>query len=187
MSCQIRVMSNGFLPMRRAAQGAIVSSVPPSPIPVIPMSVSMATTMLLCSSGIWSGMTLGPWYKRTWVIRAAGRAAAAARSGAAVRSPGSPGSIDPRTDKGETRAPTCPSAEGLGKCSAIHARTFLKNAGIIDSRVTRFLREFRRQIKPNPFSSPANRGVKLRGSLNDGAVLVDYRGQRVVVMPGSKH
>jgi hypothetical protein len=57
----MRVISNGFLPMSRPAQGVIVSSVPPSPMPVMPMSVSMATTMLLWSSGIWSGITFGPW------------------------------------------------------------------------------------------------------------------------------
>src|SRR4051812_26980351 len=61
--------------MRRPAQGVSESSVPPSPMPVRLASVSITTTMLLCSSGIWSGITLGPSKKRIRVILAAGRAA----------------------------------------------------------------------------------------------------------------
>ena len=63
--------------MRRPAQGSRVSSVPPSPMPVTLASVSTITTMLLCSSGICSGITVGASYRRMRVIFACGRAASA--------------------------------------------------------------------------------------------------------------
>ena len=77
MSCQQRSIWNGFRPMRRPAQGSRVSSVPPSPMPVTLASVSTITTMLLCSSGICSGITVGASYRRMRVIFACGRAASA--------------------------------------------------------------------------------------------------------------
>jgi hypothetical protein len=46
----------------------MVSRVPPSPMPVMLASVSMVTTMLLCSSGICSGITVGASYRRMRVI-----------------------------------------------------------------------------------------------------------------------
>ena len=47
ISCQIASIRNGFLPISVPAHCSSVSFDPPSPMPVIPKSVSTVTTMLL--------------------------------------------------------------------------------------------------------------------------------------------
>ena len=47
ISCQIASILNGFLPMSVPAHCSSVSFEPPSPMPVMPMSVSTVQSMLL--------------------------------------------------------------------------------------------------------------------------------------------
>src|SRR6516225_2103840 len=81
MSCQRRSMKRGSSPMSRPATGARRSRVPPSPMPVIPASVSTVTTM---SDWLKSGLGLGGDQTRTRVIFILGRPAAVADGAAAV-------------------------------------------------------------------------------------------------------
>src|SRR5688572_8782589 len=72
MWCQIRSISNGFFPIRLPARSWIRSGEPPSPMPVMPMSVSTVTSIPLW---LKERVMLGWAQHFTRVIFAFGRAA----------------------------------------------------------------------------------------------------------------
>src|ERR1035441_8120882 len=80
ISCQMASVRIGSLPISDPADCSSVSFEPPSPTPVIPMSVSTVTTMLLWLNN-W--FRLGGWKIRTLVIFALGSAASTRRGSAA--------------------------------------------------------------------------------------------------------
>src|ERR1035438_2977363 len=75
-SCQMASILNGSLPMREPAHCSNVSLEPPSPMPVMPASVSTVTSMLL---RLKVRLRSGGLQIRTRVILVFGRAASAAR------------------------------------------------------------------------------------------------------------